>query len=82
MLYRYASSKGYDVSARADLSVFEDADSVAKYAREAMSWAVGAGIIKGMSDTWLNPTGTATRAHVAATLERFCEMVEAGKGQA
>ena len=75
MLYRYAGEyRGLDVSVRGDLTVFPDADDVSAYAREALSWAVGAGIIGG-SDGWLLPQDNATRAQVALMLQRFDALV-------
>ena len=75
MLYRYAGEyRGLDVSARGDLTAFPDADDVSAYAREALSWAVGAGIIGG-SDGWLLPQDNATRAQVALMLQRFDALV-------
>ena len=70
------------MGARADLSVYEDADTVGKYAREAVEWAVSAGILEGVTKTRLDPAGTATRAQVAAMLERFCKLVEDNKSVA
>ncbi len=74
MLYRYAQLKGYDTTASADLSTFADASSVSDWAKEAMQWAVGVGLIQG-SDNQLMPTASATRAQVATILERFIENV-------
>ena len=74
VLYRYAESKGYDVSASADLSGYPDAGQVQDYAQPAMAWAVAEGIVEGM-DGNLNPTGDATRAQIATILMRFCEGV-------
>jgi len=71
-LYRYNSHKGYDVTKRADLSAFPDGASVASYAKDAMSWANGAGLVNGTSDGRLNPSGGATRGQAAAILHRFC----------
>ena len=76
MLYRYAVSKGMVKGpATADLSVFADANSVSRYAVEAMQWAVSTGLISGM-DGKLNPQGSATRAQVATMLMRFAEMAK------
>lgn len=75
ILYRYAQFKGYDVSAKADLSVYTDAASVGAYAVDAMAWANGAGLITGTSATTLTPAGNATRAQVATILMRFCENI-------
>lgn len=75
ILYRYAQFKGYDVSAKADLSVYTDAESVGAYATDAMAWANGAQLITGTNATTLTPAGNATRAQVATILMRFCENV-------
>jgi hypothetical protein len=48
-----------------DLSNFKDADKVSSWAKEAMSWAVGIGVINGDDTGALNPGGQATRAEVA-----------------
>lgn len=75
MLYRYAKLKGYDVSASADISGYTDASSVSGWATDAMSWAVGAGLINGRTATTLAPQGNATRAEVAAILMRFAQKI-------
>ena len=74
ILYRYAEYKGYDVTAAGDISAFPDHGSVSAYAADAVSWAVGAGLIQG-SDGWLLPGGGAIRAQAAAILTRFCTEV-------
>lgn len=73
-LHRYAGIMGYDTSASAELE-FPDKDKVHNYAKEAMAWAVGAGVINGNADGTLNPRGEATRAELAVMLMRFCENV-------
>lgn len=77
MLYRYAAMKGYDVSATADLSAYQDAASASAWAVDAMRWAVGAGLIQGRGASTLAPRGQATRAEVAAILMRFCQKIGA-----
>ena len=77
ILYRYADYKGLDVSARASLDAFSDADSVSPWASDVMSWSVSEGIISGMTEDTLAPQGTATRAQVAAMFQRFLENVMA-----
>ena len=74
ILFRYAQSKGADVTQRAGLEAFPDAASVSSYAVDAMSWAVSAGLISGM-DGQLVPGGSATRAQAATILMRFCTNV-------
>lgn len=70
MLYRYADGWA---SGTAELDGFEDAASISSWAAEAMAWAVGNGIIDGVSEGVLAPQDTATRAQVAAMLQRFVE---------
>lgn len=71
LLYRFAGQMGYDTAARADLSGYPDAASVASYAADAMAWSVANSIVGGTTAGTLNPTGTANRAQFAAILWRF-----------
>ena len=71
MLWRFA---GEPTSAYS-LSAYTDASSVSDYAETAMAWAVENGIITGMTDTTIEPQGTATRAQCATMLMRFIESV-------
>lgn len=71
ILYRYAKYLGLDVSATGDLSQFQDSGNISDWASEAMRWAVGTGIITGKSDVVLDPHGSASRAEVAAMLQRL-----------
>lgn len=78
ILYNYAHSKGYDVSARADLTAFPDAGSVSGWAEEALSWANAVGLINGTvrdGQTILDPQGSASRAQVAMILMNYVEHV-------
>lgn len=70
MLYNYAMKAGKPVGVVGDLTAFWDHASVAAWGRDAMGWAVGAGILNG-SDGALLPNDSATRAQVAAMLHRF-----------
>ena len=72
MLYRYAQMRGCDLTASGELGNYNDARNVSSYARQAMAWAVGNGIVTGTADLRLNPQGTATRSHFAAMMFRFC----------
>ena len=69
MLMNYSAWKGEDVSARADLSAYSDQPST--WATETMSWAVAEGLISGVTADQLQPQASATRAQVAAILQRF-----------
>ena len=74
ILFRYAQKKGIDTSRRGDLSGFPDANRISDYAKEAVYWTVGEGIING-SDGKLLPQGNATRAQVATILMRYIENI-------
>lgn len=67
MLYRYIGSPQVVGS----LNSYSDNANVSPYAEQAMVWAVRNGIIGGMTADTLAPQGMATRAQVAAILERF-----------
>ena len=73
ILYRYAEYKGLDVSARTDLSHYSDQPSA--WAEDVMQWAVAEGLLTGVTDEQLQPQGQATRAQVAAIMQRFLENV-------
>ena len=77
IFYRYAQYKGYDVTARADLSGYADADQISEYAVEAMQWAVGVKLVNGLTADTLVPKGQATRAQVATMLMRFDQEIAA-----
>ena len=70
MLWRYAGEPASSYS----LSAYTDAASVSDWAQTAMAWAVEHGIITGMTDTTIEPQGTAIRAQCAAMLMRFMEL--------
>lgn len=70
MMYRYASTKGYPTTKRADLSSFPDASNVQPFAQEAMQWAVAEGLISG-DNGYLNPQSNANRAVTATIIYRF-----------
>ena len=74
MLYRYAQSAGYSTT-QGGMSIWEytDYDQISPYAREAMDWAVSAGLLSGTGNNTLEPGGTATRAQVAVILTNFCQ---------
>ena len=76
ILYRYAEHNDYDVSGRDDLSEFTDRDSISGYALDAMRWAVDEGLITGVTDTTIEPLGTATRAQAATMFMRFMSTVK------
>lgn len=70
LLYRYAG----EPSAAGDLSAYADADSVSAYASDAMAWCVENGVLNGTDGSRLEPAASATRAEVAAVLQRFAAL--------
>ncbi len=73
--YTYTEKKGIaDVSNKADLSVFSDADRIHSWAKTGLEWAVSVGLISGTSDTTLSPRDSATRAEVALIVMNYVEM--------
>ena len=72
ILYRYASYKGYNVSASDDLD-FTDADDIKDYALAAMRWVCGAGIYEGNGNGTVNPLGDTRRCEYATLMMRFIE---------
>ena len=82
IFYRYADYKGYDLTVKGNPDTCKDADKITDYAKTAMQWAVGSGLVKGKSGNLLDPQGTATRAEIAAMLHRFIEKYELVQGKA
>ena len=75
ILERYADFKGLATEEAGDLTSFIDATDVSEWATGNVTWAVGAGLLNGRDDGTLDPLGNATRAEVAAMLQRFLENV-------
>ncbi|MBQ4565577.1 MAG: S-layer homology domain-containing protein [Oscillospiraceae bacterium] len=76
IFFRYAKYKGiYDEDDCVMTGGFKDQDAVSPWAYEAMSWAIGVGLIGGSNESdglYLLPQGNALRCQVAAILHRFC----------
>ncbi len=73
IVHRYAKLKGYDVSVGESTNIlsYTDYNKISEYAIPAMQYAVGSGLIKGKTESTLNPTDRATRAEMATILFRF-----------
>jgi hypothetical protein len=77
-LYTYSEAKEYPSADLDDLTGFLDASKVSKWAKEAMSWAVGNGLISGVKVEGgmnLNPKGNAARGQVATIVKNFVESI-------
>lgn len=69
MLFRGVKAEN---AAAGSLTAFSDAGSVADWAKDAVSWAVDRGLLKG-SGGRLSPGANVTRAETAQILQRFLE---------
>lgn len=80
--YKYAGYKNLQTTQKGDLTSLLNVEKIESYAKEAVEWAVGAGIISGIERTSqsgmitydLAPRGYASRAQLATILQKFCEM--------
>ena len=78
ILYRYADKYlELDISeafAKGNLGSFTDGTAVSSWAKDALTWANGAGIITGKSNnTRIDARGNATRAEIATMIIRFID---------
>ncbi len=72
IIYRNEVRKGMEaLTMEENLTHFTDADAISEYAVTAMNWAVGQGIINGITETTLAPQKKATRAECATILYRM-----------
>ncbi len=76
ILYRFAQYMDYDVSASKYISNFPDAKDASNYAQNALAWAYAKGLIGGRTNGSLDPGGNATRAEIAAIIQRFVAAYE------
>lgn len=75
ILYRYVKTQGQGFTGMWYFPLrYDDAVSISSWADEAMHWCVMKGLLNGTSETTLSPQLTATRAQLAAILQRFCEL--------
>ena len=73
ILYRYAKTKGWDISGASSLGTFLDGAQVSDWATRAMEWTYAEGLITGKNGGRLDPQGQASRAEVATILMRLLE---------
>ena len=75
--YRLAVRVGIDVSGSysAVLGSYEDAIELSGWATEAMSWAIGSGVMKGTTSSYISPKITLTRAQLAQFVYNFALLI-------
>lgn len=75
VLMRWTKANGGDVTARADLSGYPDAEDVSEWAVEYVQWAVAVGIVSGVEQPdgtlLLDAQGTSSRAMAATLMMRL-----------
>ncbi|MBO5122103.1 MAG: S-layer homology domain-containing protein [Oscillospiraceae bacterium] len=75
MFHRYSAMEGKSMLAEGTLlSAYSDTADISDFAKNAVAWAVGEGLLKGI-DGKLSPKSTATRAQTATVLQRLQEQV-------
>lgn len=72
MLKAYAGDTGLYAT---NIGTYDDFNEVSAWAVDAVSWAVGAGLIAGRGNNKLAPKANATRAEVAQIIMNYCENV-------
>lgn len=73
ILYSYALYKGMDVNESGNLAVFVDTESISAWAKKAVTWAVGEGLISGKGNGNIAPLATASRAEAAQIFMNFLD---------
>ena len=71
IMYRYTEFKNVERDISADISSYPDGGEVSAWAKDAMAWAVGEGLISGKPGGLLAPQDTITRAEVAVIVYRY-----------
>lgn len=72
ILYRYSKKVSGDEGEH-KLSEYEDSEQISEWAKDAVLWATGCGLIKGRTNKMLAPKETATRAEIAEIFLRYTE---------
>ncbi len=74
MVFNYAKSQGMEaVTLEENLGPYSDAGQISSYARMAVNWAVGRGLLAGKDGT-LAPQGQVTRAELTQVLAQYAKL--------
>lgn len=76
ILVNFAKAMGYVLPSDEGSKSFEDDSTISPWAKEAIEILRNAGIMNGDTDNSFNPKAPATRAEIAAVLQRFIELME------
>ncbi len=74
ILYRYTEYKGIstELTVTSMLGNYADLFKTGTWSRDAVMWALGTGLINGVTETIIAPANNSTREQVAAILHRYC----------
>lgn len=77
IMYRFCKYLGIDMTTENEVFMdrYTDREDISPWAVTYMEWAVGIGLMRGMSDTTLDPLALATRAQVAQVIKNLCDKV-------
>ena len=77
ILRNFAQYKGKNINVTSDLSKFKDGNLVSDYAKTAMQWATGKGVITGNNNgESLTPHANSTRAEASGMIYNYCTKVK------
>lgn len=83
MLQRYAefAKESNSLWNETNILSYEDFDSISDWAIPSLQWAAGAGVMKGRTDSTINPIENITRAEIAQMLVNYMGAVENYKNE-
>lgn len=78
MLQRYAefAKESNPLWNETNILSYDDFDSISEWAISSVQWAAGAGVMKGRTDSTINPSENITRAEIAQMLVNYMSAVE------
>lgn len=79
IFYRYYTFQGREAQTSGSLNSFSDGHQVSDYAKSALEWAVGCGLIEGNEDKTIRPQNSASRAEAAVLMERMNLLLESDR---
>ena len=84
MLQRYAefAKESNPLWNETNILSYDDFDTISEWAIPAVQWAAGAGVMKGRTDSTINPSENITRAEIAQMLVNYMGAVEQYKSDA
>ena len=79
IIKNFAGFCGYDTTDRADISAYEDADTVSGWAYDSIRFSIANNLISGTDPTHITPNGNATRAQISQIINNFARFYEPAK---